>query len=138
MRDLIVRTDMFVQQGARLVGVLGEAITAAAAAATANAGGGGGGGGTAAREGQAGDEGGQHSRPAAPVVQRRTEQDLEEYLAGLPTMEALPLPLRHGHGQGKKGGDAEAHDMDVDAESGKQLKTEAVDGEVEQSNAGAA
>lgn len=69
MRELIGRTEQYVQHGDRLVGVLQTAIAAA----------------------------GQQSQQAQQPPQvpaRRTEQDLEEYLAGLPTMDALPLPGR--------------------------------------------
>lgn len=93
MRDLMSRTEQHLAQGDRLVSVLQSAIAAASAGPT----------------------------PAppplastlAPVVppppsssdatpapttamdqERRTEQDLADYLAGLPEMAAVPLPLR--------------------------------------------
>ncbi|ORY75672.1 hypothetical protein BCR35DRAFT_126778 [Leucosporidium creatinivorum] len=96
MRELMSRTEQHLVQGDRLVGVLQSAIAAAGtpnpppAPAPAPA--------IASPRPQEPKE-----APPEPIATgtglhitqgRRTEQDLEEYLAGLPEMAAVPLPLR--------------------------------------------
>lgn len=97
MREFMSRTEQHLVQGDRLVGVLESAIAAAGAPAPPAP------APTPAPVVSSPRPQEPKEAPPEPIITgagsnitqgRRTEQDLEEYLAGLPEMAAVPLPLR--------------------------------------------